>query len=79
MILGYFENADAKKHLLLDLDIEMRNLLGWDEYMYKDKYPYKLPIIEKVAIDTKASVADKGNYPDWWTESYPCRFGPASR
>jgi type II secretory pathway component GspD/PulD (secretin) len=28
--------------------------------MYKDKYPYKLPIIEKVTIDTKVLVANKG-------------------
>jgi type II secretory pathway component GspD/PulD (secretin) len=28
--------------------------------MYKDKYPYELPTIEKITIDTKALVADKG-------------------
>ncbi len=51
-----------KKHLLLKIDLETSSLLGWQEYMHKDKYHYKLhklPIIEKITIDTRVAVADK--------------------
>jgi hypothetical protein len=38
-------------------DFELSNFLGWEKFMYKGKYPYKIPIIEKVAVAVHYTVA----------------------
>ncbi len=48
------------KHLLLDVDFELSDLLGFEERMYKEKYPYKIPQTEVVSIKTRVSVPNGG-------------------
>jgi hypothetical protein len=35
----------------------MPNITGFEKFMYKGKYPYEIPLIEKVAISTRYTVA----------------------
>jgi beta-lactamase regulating signal transducer with metallopeptidase domain len=38
-------------------DFEISNFTGYEKFMYKGKYPYKIPIIEKVAVAVHYTVA----------------------
>ena len=46
------------KTIFLELHFELTNLLGFKDFMYKDKYPYQNPEIEVVNIETEAAVRD---------------------
>jgi type II secretory pathway component GspD/PulD (secretin) len=46
------------KHILLDVDFEQSVLLGFQECMYKEKYPYKIPQTEVVGIKARLVVPD---------------------
>ena len=48
------------KHILLDVDFELSDLLGFEERMYKEKYPYKIPQMEVVSAKTRVSVPNGG-------------------
>jgi len=46
------------KHILLDVAFELSDLLGYEECMYKEKYPYKIPQMEVVSTKTRLLVPD---------------------
>ena len=48
------------EHILLDVDFELSELLGFEERMYKEKYPYKIPQMEVVSAKTRVSVPNGG-------------------
>ena len=43
--------------LAMDLDFEMSNITGYEEFIYREKYPYDTPIIEIVAASTRYTIA----------------------
>jgi len=46
------------ENILLDVDFKLSNLLGFEERMYKEKYPYKIPQTEVVSTQTRLLVPD---------------------
>jgi hypothetical protein len=38
-------------------ELEISNITGYEKYMYKGKYPYEIPIIEKIASAAHYTVA----------------------
>jgi len=48
------------RHILLNVDFELSDLLGFEERMYKEKYPYKIPQMEVVSAKTRVSVPNGG-------------------
>jgi len=38
-------------------EFEISNITGYEKFMYKEKYPYEIPIIEKIAIAAHYKVA----------------------
>ncbi|HUS73839.1 MAG TPA: M56 family metallopeptidase [Sedimentisphaerales bacterium] len=38
-------------------EFEISNITGYEKFMYKEKYPYEIPIIEKIAVATHYTVA----------------------
>ncbi len=48
---------DGQDAMEVYFDFELSNFTGYDKFMYKGKYPYKIPIIEKVAVEVRYTVA----------------------
>jgi len=48
------------KHIILNVDCELSDLLGFEEHMYKEKYPYEIPETEIVSFKTRVSVPNGG-------------------
>jgi beta-lactamase regulating signal transducer with metallopeptidase domain len=48
---------DSQDTMEVYLDFEISNKTGYEKFMYKGKYPYKIPIIEKIAVSTHYTVA----------------------
>ena len=48
---------DNQGTMRIGFDFEMSNITGFEKLMYKEKYPYEIPIIEKVAVSTHYTVA----------------------
>jgi hypothetical protein len=46
------------KNILLDVDFEVSDLIGFEERTYKGKYPYQIPETEVVSISTRVLVPD---------------------
>ena len=38
-------------------DFELSNFAGYEKFMYKEKYPYEIPIIQKIAMAAHYQVA----------------------
>lgn len=49
--------VDGRDTLIMDLDFEISNITGYEEFIYREKYPYEIPIIEKVAASTRYTIA----------------------
>jgi beta-lactamase regulating signal transducer with metallopeptidase domain len=48
---------DSQDVMEVYFDFELSNFTGYEKFMYKGKYPYKIPIIEKIAVSTHYTVA----------------------
>ncbi|MCK4294857.1 MAG: ankyrin repeat domain-containing protein, partial [Planctomycetes bacterium] len=48
---------DSQGTLTIDFDFEISNITGYEKLTYKGKYPYEIPIIEKVAVSAHYTVA----------------------
>ncbi len=48
------------RHILLNVGFELSDLLGFEERMYKEKYPYKIPQMEVVSAKTRVLVPNGG-------------------
>jgi len=48
---------DSQGTLTIDLDFEMSNITGYEKFIYREKYPYEIPIIEKIAASTRYTIA----------------------
>jgi beta-lactamase regulating signal transducer with metallopeptidase domain len=48
---------DGQDAMEVYFDFELSNFTGYEKFMYKGKYPYKIPIIEKVAVAVHYTVA----------------------
>jgi hypothetical protein len=46
------------KNILLDVHFELSELIGFEERMYKEKYPYSIPKTEVVSTQTRRLVPD---------------------
>ncbi len=46
------------KNIILDVDFEFSEVIGFEERMYKEKYPYSIPQTEVVSIKTRRLVPD---------------------
>ncbi|MBN2457044.1 MAG: M48 family metalloprotease [Sedimentisphaerales bacterium] len=42
------------ENILLHVEFEFSNITGYEKHMYKEKYPYEIPVIHKVVTDTRA-------------------------
>ena len=49
--------SDGQDTMMIDLDFEISNITGYEKSMYRGKYPYEIPIIERVAVSTRYTVA----------------------
>jgi hypothetical protein len=49
-----------KKYIVTNIVLELSNLLGFQERMYKEKYPYKIPEMGIVKLMTRTAVPDGG-------------------
>jgi beta-lactamase regulating signal transducer with metallopeptidase domain len=43
---------DSQDTMTVSFDFEISNITGYEKYKYKGKYPYEIPIIEKIAAAT---------------------------
>ena len=50
-------NPDGQGAMTVYFDFEISNFTGYEKFMYKGKYPYKMPIIEKVAVAVHYTIA----------------------
>jgi len=48
---------DSQDTMAVYFDFEISNFTGYEKFMYKGKYPYKIPIIEKITVATHYTVA----------------------
>ncbi|MHC4619501.1 MAG: DUF3738 domain-containing protein [Planctomycetota bacterium] len=48
------------EYIQLDLEFEVTDLLGFEERMYKGKYPYEVPTIHSISSSVRASVLNGG-------------------
>jgi len=48
------------KHILLDIDFEFSELIGFEKRMYKEKYPYEIPETDIANFTTRLRVPDGG-------------------
>ncbi|MGB2806983.1 MAG: M56 family metallopeptidase [Sedimentisphaerales bacterium] len=48
---------DGQDAMEVYFDFELSNFTGYEKFMYKGKYPYEIPIIEKVAVAAHYTVA----------------------
>ncbi|MHC4657984.1 MAG: hypothetical protein ACYS83_02250 [Planctomycetota bacterium] len=51
---------DGGNNILLDVDFEISQLIGFEERLYKEKYPYQIPKTEVVSSSTRLLVPDGG-------------------
>jgi hypothetical protein len=49
-----------KRYIVMNVVFELSNLLGFEERMYKEKYPYEIPEMEIVNLTTRTAVPDGG-------------------
>jgi len=50
-------HPDGQDAMRIYFDFEISNITGYEKFMYRGKYPYEIPIIEKVAISAHYTVA----------------------
>jgi beta-lactamase regulating signal transducer with metallopeptidase domain len=48
---------DGQDTMEVYFDFEISNITGYEKYMYKEKYPYEIPIIEKISAAVHYTVA----------------------
>ncbi|MHC4558377.1 MAG: M56 family metallopeptidase [Planctomycetota bacterium] len=48
------------KHIELDLDFKFSKVTGSEKRMYKEKYPYEVPLLNKIRSKSHLSIADGG-------------------
>jgi beta-lactamase regulating signal transducer with metallopeptidase domain/5-hydroxyisourate hydrolase-like protein (transthyretin family) len=48
------------KHILLDVDFKLSEVIGFEKRMYKEKYPYEIPKTEIVSLKRRIAVPDGG-------------------
>lgn len=48
---------DSKDTMEVYFDFEISNFAGYEKYMYKGKYPYEIPIIQKIAVAAHYKIA----------------------
>jgi len=52
------KTTSDEKHITLNMDFDLSNLLGFESHMYKGKYPYETPHIEKVSLRGQVVLPD---------------------
>ncbi len=48
---------DGQDNMEVYFDLEISNITGYEKFMYKGKYPYEIPLIEKIAVAAHYTVA----------------------